>query len=196
MTTPDQSARRAVLARTLLPRLVLNIVVPFAVYLVLRPYVPNDMIALLAGIVIPVAVTIVGFVVRRRFDPIGLVSIALFAVLILLLLITGGNPLILKLHEAVFTGPVGVIAIASALIGWPLLGLVPSLRRTLRKRQLTMLTLIIGAILVVHCAVVLGLALALPTATFLAVGRLAGIAVIVLGVLCLIAYRRRVSAAR
>jgi hypothetical protein len=176
-----------------LPRLLINVLAPLAAYEIVRPYVASDLIALLIGVTIPIVVTLVEFVVRRKIDPIGVAAILGFAILIGLLALTGGNPLILKLQEAVFTGPIGLVLLTSVLIGRPMAGLVPPLRRSMTRRQLAMLTLLVGATLVAHCAVVLGLALTLPTGEFLVVGRLSGIAVIAAGLLGARAYRGRLK---
>lgn len=193
MSATDQSRRRSNRIRKLLPSLLVNAVFPFALYLVVRPFVPSDMIALLAGVCVPVVVTIIGFVVRRRFDRIGLLSVAAFAVLIALFAVTGGNPLILKLHEAIITGPLGLVGLGSVVIGKPLLGLIPPIRGTMSKRQLTAMTVIIGGTLVLHCIVVLGFAILLPTGAFLAVGRPVAFAVILAGLLAMHAYRVQVK---
>jgi len=173
----------------MLPSLLLNAFLPLAVYAILRPFVGSDLVALLIGVIIPIVVTLVKFVVRRRLDPIGVIAIAAFILLIAVLVLTGGNPLVLKLHEAIFTGPLGLIALVSAAIGRPLLGLIPPLRRSMRQRQLAVLTALVGGTLVLHCLVVLVLALALPTTEFLAIGRVGGIAVVFAGFLGIRAYR-------
>jgi hypothetical protein len=171
MTMSEQSDLRVARLKKLLPSLVLNGAVPFVAYVSLRQVVGSDLVALLIGVAIPVVVTLVGFAVRRRVDRIGIASIVAFGLLIGVWALTGGDPLILKLREAVFTGPLGLVALVSVAIGRPVAALVSPLRRTLTRRQLGLLTLLVGATLVVHCAVVLGLALALPTATYLAIGR-------------------------
>jgi hypothetical protein len=175
-----------------LPRLLINVLAPLVAYEIVRPYVASDLIALLIGVTIPIVVTLVELV-RRKIDPIGVAAILGFAILIGLLALTGGNPLILKLQEAVFTGPIGLVLLTSVLIGRPMAGLVPPLRRSMTRRQLAMLTLLVSATLVAHCAVVLGLALTLPTGEFLVVGRLSGIAVIAAGLLGARAYRGRLK---
>jgi hypothetical protein len=176
-----------------LPRLLVNVLAPLVAYEIVRPYVASDLLALLIGVTIPIVVTLVELVVRRRLDRIGVASILGFAVLIGLLAATGGNPLILKLQEAVFTGPIGLVLLISVLLGRRMAGLVPPLRRSMARRQLAILTLLVGTTLVAHCAVVLGLALALPTGEFLVVGRLAGIAVIAVGLLGVRVYRGRLK---
>ncbi|GAB3798255.1 hypothetical protein GCM10028798_10530 [Humibacter antri] len=176
-----------------MPSLFFNAVIPFGVYELARPLVPSDTVALLLGAVVPVIVTTIGFVIKQRFDPIGVASIVMFMLLIGLLALTGGNPLVLEPHEAVFTGPIGLVVLASAAIRRPVAALVPPLRRSMSPRQLGVLTAIVGATLVAHFVTVLVLALALPVAVFLAVGRLVGVAVVVAGLLTMRWYRSRIK---
>lgn len=201
-----ESGRNAVLRR-LLPSLVLNAALPLVVYLLLSPRT-GDVPALAVGAAIPVVVTAVGFVRRRRIDPIGVLAVVTFAIVLVVLALTGGNPLVLKLHDAVVTGPLGLVCLASVVIRRPLLTVAhrmmasrghdtPStLTGTAQQRVLSVLTALIGTILVVHAGLILTLALTLPTSTFLAVGRPIGWAVIAVGVLTIMTYRKRLKTAR
>jgi hypothetical protein len=59
------------------------------------------------------------------------------------------------------------------------------------RRVLAAATVLAGAVMTVHAALILALALTLPTAVFLAVARPIGWAVIVVGVLVGWVFRRR-----
>lgn len=186
MTTTSQRAK------SLLPRLATRIVIPLVGYTVLRPYVGSDAIALAIAAAVPTLWTIGTLVVRRRIDPIGLLSTVGFGVSLLLLWLGGGSSLAVKLGEPIVTGVLGIACLVSVAVGMPLYALI--LRRTGRPvvaaRQLTA---IVGTILFVHAAVVVVLAMTLSTTEFLAIGRLIGWAVLGVGVAGLFAYRRRLT---
>jgi hypothetical protein len=204
--TPGAAAAR----RGLLPRaaltIVLNIVVPFVVYALVRPRVGSDALALAIGASIPVAVTAVGFVVRRRLDPVGVAAILSAAVAFIVLLLTGDNPLALKLQDALITGPLGLVGLVSVLVRRPLLEYVrrltaargqraPSaLRGAALQHAMSVLTALIGGTLLAHAVLMVVLALTMSTTTFLGVGRAAGWVLIAAGLLAVFVYRKRMGA--
>ncbi|GAA3530934.1 hypothetical protein GCM10022222_12470 [Amycolatopsis ultiminotia] len=192
--------------RRLMPSLVVNAVVPLALYLLLRSPV-GEVPALAIGAAIPLLMAVGEFALRRRIDPVGVVVVAGFAVLMVVLALSGGNELVVKLRDTLLTGPVGLVFLGSVVIGKPVLAL--ALRLAARRgaehrsplagaalhRALTVQTAVIGGMLVVHALVILTLALALPTTTFLAVSQPAGWAVIALGLFASYTYRNRSRAA-
>lgn len=189
---------RAGLWRKIGPSIVISIVisavVPLAVYTALRPHVGNDATALLVAAAVPTVFTLAKLLWFRRFDPIGVVAVCGFAIAALVLVVTGGNPIALKLHEAMVTGPLGLVLLASAAIGKPLhlvaLRLAarrnPTLERMARApgshRSSTVVTVLLGATMTLHALLLLALALYLPTQTYLEVSRPAGLAVLAAGV--------------
>ncbi|PFG46292.1 hypothetical protein ATK36_1260 [Amycolatopsis sulphurea] len=191
--------------RRMAPSLIVNAVVPLALYLLLRTPV-GEVPALAIGASVPLLVTVGEFAVQRRIDPIGVGSIAGFTVLLVVLALSGGSELVLKLRDTLLTGPVGIVFLGSALIGKPLLPVLMRfagkrgaesegrLTGVARQRALTVLTALIGGMLVLHALAILMLALLLPTATFLTVSQPAGWAVIGLGVLACLGYRNRARA--
>jgi hypothetical protein len=195
MSTPTR-----IVLRRVLPRVVLNAGIPLVLYLVLQPAI-GDVAALAVGAVVPAVAIAVELVLRRRLDPIGVFALLAVAVALVVFLLSGENPLALKLHDVLLTGPLGVVMLVSAAIGRPLLLVVgralgrrrPDGRTAVpvRSRLLTVGTVLAGAFLTMHAAVILVLALTLPTAVFLAVGRPVGWAVIAVGVLAWWVYRRR-----
>jgi hypothetical protein len=187
---PAAPARRpaAVLLR-LLPRIVLNAAIPLVLYLMLSPGL-GEVAALAVGAAVPAVATAIELVVRRRLDPVGVVALFAFVVVLVVFALTGGDPLVVKLHDAVLTGPVGVVLLASAAVRRPLLvaagRLVQRRRpeaRVVPPRMLAVATVVAGVVMTVHAALILALALTLPTATFLSVARPIGWAVIAVGVL-------------
>lgn len=185
---------RGRLVRRDVPKLAFSIVAPLVTYLLVRPYVPSETVALAIGMAIPVLGTLTLFVLRRRLDPIGCIAVVGFGAALALAALSGGNPLVLKLHDSVITGPLGVLCLGSVAVGRPLLTVVKRavVRRNGRgstqpvdapaeRRVLSALTAAVGTTLVVHAGLILGLALTLPTTTFLAVGRPVGWVVVAAG---------------
>ncbi len=162
-------------------RLMINLVVPVLAYVLLRPYVRSDIIALVAGSAIPAAYTVGVMLWRRRLDAIGVFATVCFALGLLLVVATGGNELVFKLREEFWTGPLGLALLISALVGRPLLAVALRLagRRNPQlaerasdpqaRRVLTVTTGAIGVILLVHAVAITALALTTSTSTFLAV---------------------------
>jgi len=197
MTTSPATA-----VRRMLPSLVLNAVAPLLVYLLLSPLVGNDVVALAVGATIPVLVTGAEFAWRRRVDPIGVVAIVSFAIVLTVLAFSGGNPLVLKLHDVIITGPLGLVFLLSVLVRKPLLlvirrsmgsrGAPSTLDDATQRHALSVLTALTGVTMFVHAAVILMLALNLPTSTFLAIGRPVGWAVLAVGLAGVFTYRRKI----
>ena len=188
-TTSNNNSRRS--ARSVLPRLLTRIIVPLAGYAVLRPFVGSDAEALVIAGSVPAAWTLGILVARRRIDPLGLLGTAGFGVSLLLLWFSGGSAVAVKLGEPVVTGLIGVAFLLSVVVGKPLYGMIMRMTRRPVGAYAKPFTLIIGAILVVHTAVVVALAIALPTTEYLAVGRPVGWAVIAVGLGGLLWYRKR-----
>ncbi|MFB9831790.1 VC0807 family protein [Actinoallomurus acaciae] len=186
---------------------VVNGAVPLLAYLLCRPWLPGDVSALAIAMAVPVAGTLVVFAWRRRMDPIGVIAVLAYGVALVVALLSGGDPFVLKLQEAVVTGPLGLILLVSAAVRRPALLLAvrlanrrahgpesPGVERR-RRHASTVLTAIMGGTLVVHALTLTILALTLTTAQVLAVSRLTGLAVLALGLLLLLWYRGRLQSA-
>ena len=203
-TADDRSRMPSGRLRALLPSVLVNGVVPLVAYALLRPWVGTDAVALAIGTAVPVVTTILLFAVRRRLDPIGVLAVLAYGIALLVLLLSGGNALVLKLQEAVVTGPLGLACLASVAVGRPLHEVVLRVlarrndrwREALRapgfRRTSSALTLLVGALMTVHAAALLILALTLPTSAYLAVSRPIGWAIIAIGVAGLLFYRNRI----
>jgi hypothetical protein len=189
----------------LVPSLLLNAALPLVAYALVRSHVDSDVTALAIAMAVPVAVTLGGFAVRRRLDPVGAVAVVAFGITLLVVALSGGNPLVLKLQEAVVTGPLGVIFLGSVAIGRPVHLLVfrvlarrdPARAARLggagRHRTANVVTTLLGTTLVLHALVLLVLALSLPTGAYLAVSRPVGLSIIAAGVAVMLWYRRRID---
>lgn len=199
MTTAVEARRR------LLPSLLLNAGLPLVGYTLIRSHVDSDVTALAIAMAVPVVGTLGGFAVRRRLDPVGAVAVVAFGIALIVLALSGGNPLVLKLQEAVVTGPLGVVLLVSVAIGRPAHLLIfrvlarrdparaAGLDDRRRHHTATVVTTLLGTTLVLHALVLLLLALSLPTGTYLAASRPAGLAIVAVGVAALLWYRRRLE---
>jgi hypothetical protein len=195
---PTRPNRTQVL-RNVAVSVLINAVAPLILFDLLQRRVGSTTTALIAAAGIPLLWTLGRLVVRRTLDPIGLLSLAGFALGILLVLLTGGDPLVFKIREAILTGIIGLVCVGSILVRRPVGLLV--LRRSqagapeaaLRHAALW-ITAIAGITLVAHAAVIVTLAAVLPTATFLAVHQLVGLGILAVGVLALMGRKRFVPA--
>lgn len=193
------------LLRKLLPSVLVNGAVPLLAYTLLSGPLGSGTTALAVAAAIPVVFTAAKFVMRHRLDPLGVLAIVGYAVALIVLVLSNGNDLVLKLHEAVVTGPLGLVCLVSVVVGKPLHGVVLNLmsrrnpqlpqgnRPELRKISMIMTTLI-GATLVLHALVLLVLALGLPTGTYLAVSHPIGLCVLAAGIAAMLWYRNRLRA--
>jgi hypothetical protein len=106
--------------RWMLPSLLISAIGPLVVYELVRPSVHDNTVALAMGLAVPVSWTLTRWLVRRRLDPIGLVSALALAVACVVSALSGGNPLILELKDPVLTGALGMACLVSVLLRRPL----------------------------------------------------------------------------
>lgn len=184
----------------LLPNLAVSLVAPVVVYGVLRGYVHSDVTALAISAAVPLVWTLLRYAITRRLDPIGLVGVVGIGTGLLFAWLSGGDPIMLELRDAIPVGLLGLACLVSALFRRPLL--VVLLRLAARRypalrgrdpRVLRVFNVLVGALLVVHSAVLVGLALVLPVSTYVDVSRPIGLAIFGAGLLGLLAYRRRLT---
>ncbi len=186
---------RAHLLRGAVVSVLINAVAPLVLYDLLQHRVGSATTALAAAAGIPLLWTVGRLVMRRRLDPIGLLSLAGFVLGILLVLLTGGDPLVFKIREAILTGVLGLVGLGSIVVRHPIALL--ALRRSMTaapeaalRHAAVWITAIAGVTLVAHAAAIITLAAVLPTATFIAVHQLAGLGILALGVLALMGRKR------
>jgi hypothetical protein len=164
----------------------LSTVLPLVFYQRVRHLVGSQVTVLMIATAIPLAWTAGKLAVRRRLDPIGLLSAAGFAIGLLMLEVTG-SAFAFKIHDAVLSGAIGAVCLASMAIRRPLFEpLLPKSRPWIpgmaRRTAANWVTGIWGAVLVTDAAVIILLAATLPTGTFLAVHGPVGLAFIALGI--------------
>ncbi|MFY9933453.1 MAG: hypothetical protein WAK82_36145, partial [Streptosporangiaceae bacterium] len=130
-------------------------------------------------------------------------AIPCLAIGLLLVVATGGNELVFKIREDLWTGPLGLACLISAAGRWPLLLVI--LQRAARRnteiaerigdpqarRILTVATGVIGLILLVHAVVVVALALTTSTTTFLALKEPVSLPIVGGGLAALVWWIRR-----
>ena len=166
------------------PRLLAGLVLPLAAYLSIRAVLGSATGALAITEAVSATWLLVLAIVRRRVDPIAVVSVLTVAIALGAYALTGGDPLALKLRRGAVTGTVGIAALASVALGRPLLLLVaehvgkldperrPEIEAKLadpgRRRALTILTAIIGISFALDGASQIALALTVPTRSFVA----------------------------
>jgi hypothetical protein len=189
--------------------LVVNMVVPAATYIALRSRLHSDVAAVAVGAAAPAAWSIALAARRRRVDPVALSALAGIAVAVGICLASGGSALPLLLRHAMVTGTLGSACLVSILVGRPLLVLArPPLVRSARPgllstsgtgrlpadvhmRYFTVLTAIVGTVLLAHAVMNVVLALTVPTTRYLVVSRPAGWAITATGAAAAVWYVRR-----
>lgn len=176
-------------------------VAPLLCYSQLRHLAGSQVTALMIASLIPVTWTLGKLAVRRRLDPVGVLSVVGFGVGIVLLALTGSG-FAFKIHGPVLTGALGFACLGSMLIRRPLglLVLLPRSRPWIpgmtRRTAAYWITGIWGVILVTEAAVVIILAAVLPTPTFLTTQQPVGLSFLALAIGCLIWRKRHGPAAQ
>jgi hypothetical protein len=166
--------------------LVINVIAPFVVYEALLHFHVGMVVALIWSATIPLVDTLYTMVVKRRLDWLGAFSILSFALQLAVSAFLGGNTLVIEANGLLTSAPLGIAFLVSALIDKPLL--IPLRQAVLAsvtgpqaerlaarpadRKQMRMLTGAIGLIFLLHSAVILVLALSLPTASFLIASKL------------------------
>lgn len=103
------------------PRLLAGLLLPLAAYLLIRAAIGSATGALAMTDAISASWLLVVGIVRRRLDWIGVVAAASVTVALAAYVVTGGDPLALKLRRGVITGTLGLTALGSVALGRPLL---------------------------------------------------------------------------
>jgi hypothetical protein len=180
-----------------------NALLPLLAYALLRPHMGGDTPALAISMALPGLFTLYTYLLRRRLDPLGIVSLVGFCVALLVSFLTDGSSLAFKLQDPLLTGALGLACVGSVAVRRPLqLVVLRSLARHSRRAAATMsapgaqrtsaiVTAMIGAICLAHATAVAVLALTVSTSMFLSLSRPVGIPIFVGGLGVLLWYRRR-----
>ncbi len=186
-------------------RLIAGLVVPLALYLILRQAVGASTVALAITEAIPVVWLAAVALIRRQLAPVALVSVVVFGFALAITALSGSS-LPLKLRRSVFTGGVGLACLVSVVLGKPLLiaalpvvarlhperaAAVDQLRRDpTRRRTLTVATVIFGLTFLADAAGQIVLALTVSTTAFVATARVLRLATLAVGGVLLLLYIR------
>ncbi|MGH3267287.1 MAG: VC0807 family protein [Trebonia sp.] len=191
-------------------RLLAGVVVPLLAYVVIRALIGSSVGALAITDAVPSAWLLLVGIVRRRVEPIAVLSAATVIVAFAAYVLTGGDPLTIELRRGAVTGVIGVAGLASVALGRPLLLLVaqrvaklspdPQMTARLaqpdRRRAVTILTAIVATTFAIDGATQIVLALTVPTANFVPDSTAARIVVLGIGAVVTIQYLRSQKARR
>lgn len=176
--------------------LAVNFLMPWLLYRASRPHV-DETHAIMISASAPMIWGLVQFARSRKVDTFSVLSLGGIAVSFAIFAL-GGSPKVLLVRESLVTGAVGLLFLASALIGRPLMfelfrGIAGSMpgEKLARARELlesnagapwfrrlmTSMTLVFGIFGIVEMAARIALALALPTERFLLVAPVARYAI-------------------
>jgi hypothetical protein len=192
----------------LLLSLGLSLILPLVVYQLVRPRVGSDVEALAIGAGVSALGALIRSIWRRRIDPLGALSLAGFAIGLLIAALTGGNKIALEVREPLLLGIVGLAGLISLAMPTPLHLVArralarrdPAARFRLDdpagRRMSIVVTTIIGVTLVLRGVVLITLAVTVPTSCYLVVGKLIGWAIVAAGGLVLLWHRHRLLAGR
>ena len=191
---------------------VINGIVPVAVYWSLRPHVASDTVALGCAAGIPICWGVVQMIGRRQLEPLNIVAIVGFLVVLIVSIAAGDNPLPLKLYGAVVAAALGIGCWISIVIRKPL---VLAILRMLSQyeptfatwfervsqepgsiRHLNVVTAIVGTTLLVDAVAHGAVAILLPTGSYLIVVRIVNWIIRGVGAIALIWYVKQWRAER
>ena len=100
--------------------LIVNVVIPYVCYTVLKSYHASDVIALSLAAVVPTIATLVGVLRSRHFNAISLFVLG-GLVMGILMTFLGGDTRLLLIRESFFTGALGITCFVSLLFPRPLM---------------------------------------------------------------------------
>lgn len=161
--------------------------VPWVLYLSVRNLIANDATSLAIVGVIPAVIAITQWVWNRRIDWISAVGTLSFAVALVVSTHSGGSSLPLKLYHPVMTGTLGLAFLISAAFRKPLLltlvkvfkqGNIEQFNNPLRHKKITLITTVVGLVLLGDAGLHIFMAINLPTSTFLLLSRAVTIAMV------------------
>ncbi len=182
-----------------------NFLLPWAVYRLAKPHL-GEIHAIMASAAPPMAWSLIEFARKRRIDAISVMVLGGIG-LSLVGFALGGSPKLLLMRESLITGLIGIVFVASAIIGKPLIYVLASasLKRqspedsaefaTYKdqpgfRRMMTMMTIVWGVGFIVETTIRSVLVFSLPVGRFLIVGPIVGYATIGLLMLWTFLYGR------
>lgn len=167
--------------KKLIPSIVINLILPWALYTLLHHIFTSEVIRLAITGTIPAFRTFIQWIWHKKVDYIGIIGVIGFIIALTVSVLSGGNPLPLKLVHPMIFGVIGIAFVASVVINKPLLMIlykviVPGQKERFKsaivRKKVTTMTLIFGGILLLSSIAHITLALILPTGIFLAINNL------------------------
>ena len=199
-----RSGRRAPVA---LASLLVNFVAPLAAYYLIKSHVSSSALALALSGAIPVVWTLGTLAIRRRLDPVGVISIVLFGLGVLVSWASGGNALAIELQEPVLFGFLGLACLVSVVINRPLHPVIlrwlgrndphyTDVARRAEHKNSMIITGLLGLTLVAHSAALIILAVTQSVSTFVALQHPIGLPILGAGLGAMYIYRSIMQARR
>lgn len=173
--------------KKLVASLVVNLIVPWMLYMLLRRIFANDTTPFAITAAIPAVRTIVLWVWRRRIDLIGVLGVLSFTIAFVASVLFGGSSLPLKLIHPIIFGIIGLTFLISVLLRRPLLiTILGVLKHNSQERfssptgrkKFTIMTAVFGGVSLVGSAIHIIMALTLPTSIFLVMSHVVSWAII------------------
>jgi hypothetical protein len=192
-TAEERNQRFQQAKRNLIPNLLINILLPWLLYVVLRPHFTNDTVPLAISTVIPAIKTLVQWGWNRRIDWIGVVSIFILAITFIISFMSGGSSLPIKLiHPALFS-IIGLGFLISVLARKPLLLILfrtigfqnkEHVNNPVMRKKLTVMTALFGGVSFIGSVIHIVMAFLLPTSSYLALSNMVSVGTIAVLIVC------------
>lgn len=169
------------MSKKLIPKLIVNLLVPLLAYMLLRNIFSNDTTALATAGAIPAVCTIVLWLWHRQVNWIGIIAILGLSIAIAVSALYGGSSLPLKIYHPIIAGAVGFIFLISVVIRKPLMivllkkfkvGDSERFSNPVVYRKVTIVTSVFGSILLLDTVIHIILALTISTGTYLIISRI------------------------
>jgi hypothetical protein len=192
-TTEERKQRLRQAQKSLIPNLLINLLVPWVLYMLLRPHFTKDTAPLAISSLIPTIRTIVQWGLHRRVDWIGVISIFVLAIALMATYLSGGSALPIKLIQPAIFAIIGLIFLVSVLVGKPLLLII---YRTLKhqnnehfneplvRKKMTVMTALFGGLSFIGSVIHIVMALILSTGSYLALSNMVSVGTIVALMVC------------
>ncbi len=179
-----QASTKATVIREIMRSILLNAVVPFGVYVMLKGNMP-EVRALEIAVIIPVLVNLLLFIKTRRVDVFGIFMLSGLLLTLLLVMLGGGKQLLL-IRTSLISGLLGLAMLVTLFLPRPMIFYFAMRfaagqdtesqaeyrarwERQAFRRVMYLMTLVWGCALVLEAVIRTLLAFLLPTTTFLAI---------------------------
>lgn len=179
-TTEEKNQHFRQAKKNLISSLIVNLIVPWILYILLHNIFNNDTTLLAISTSIPVIRTIAIGVWSHKIDWIGIIGVLGFAIALVVSTIFGGSSLPLKLIHPVVFGIIGLSFLISVSLGKPLLIIIfkvlmrgnqERFNSLVGRKKLTIMSTLFGGISLLGAVIHIILALTVSTSTFIIMSR-------------------------